>query len=64
MAYVDDIKATLAEAETFLAGLRGGDLNIGLPFEGRTEAKIADLQRQITQYQSILSRDGLKAKST
>ena len=64
MAYVDDIKATLAEAETFLAGLRGGDLHIGLPFEGRTEAKIADLQRQIAQYQSILSRDGLKAKST
>lgn len=61
---MDDIKAKLAEAETFLEGLRSGDLHIGLPFEGRTEAKVADLRRQVATYRSILSRDGLKAKST
>jgi hypothetical protein len=53
---VDDIKAKLAEAEEFLEGLRSGNLYIGLPFEGRTEAKMADLQRQIAMYRSILDR--------
>ena len=52
----DDIKAKLAEAEEFLEGLRSGKLHIGRPFEGRTEAKMADLQRQIAMYRSILDR--------
>jgi hypothetical protein len=53
---VDDIKAKLAEAEEFLEGLRSGNLHIGNPSEGRSEAKMADLQRQIEMYRLILER--------
>jgi hypothetical protein len=50
------IKAKIAEAKDFLAGLEGGTLHIGAPFEGRTEARIYDLKRQIGMYQSILDK--------
>ena len=43
----EDIKDKVAEANEFLKALEGGDLHIGAPFEGRTEAKIHDLKRQI-----------------
>jgi len=39
-----------------LHALQSGHLHIGGPFDGRTEAKIADLRRQIAQYQSILDK--------
>jgi len=53
-----DIEAELAEAQEFLRGLESGNLHIGQPFEGRTEAKIADLKRQIATYEAILEKQG------
>lgn len=50
----EDIKARLAEDEDFLTALQSGKLHIGHPPGGRTEAKIADLQRQIAIWQSLL----------
>jgi len=52
----EDINAKLAEAQEFLKALEGGNLHIGTPHEGRTEAKIYDLKRQIAMYQSILDK--------
>jgi hypothetical protein len=52
----DDIRAKLDEAQEMLDVLQSGNLHIGRPFEGRTEAKIADLRRQIAEYQSILDK--------
>jgi hypothetical protein len=55
--YSDDaLKAKISEAEEFLAALESGHVHIGDPFEGRTEAKIYHLKRQIEMYQSILGR--------
>lgn len=51
-----DVQTRISEAEEFLEALRSGNLHIGMPFEGRTEAKIADLQRQISMWRSILDR--------
>ncbi len=50
------IEAKIAEAQNLLEGLEGGTLHIGAPYEGRTEAKIYDLKRQIAMYQSILDK--------
>ena len=50
----ETIKAKIAEAKDLLVGLESVTLHIGGPFEGRTEAKIYDLKRQIPMYQSIL----------
>jgi hypothetical protein len=49
-----DIRAKMADAQGFLEALAGGNVHIGTPFEGRTEAKIHDLRRQIAVYQSII----------
>jgi hypothetical protein len=55
----EDIKAKMAEANEFLKALESGNLHIGAPFEGRTEARIFDLKRKIAMWQSILDkRDG------
>ena len=50
----EDIKARLAEDEDFLTALQSGNIHIGHPSEGPTEAKIADLRRQIAIWQSLL----------
>jgi hypothetical protein len=50
------IKAKITEAQDFLAGLEGGTLHIGAPYEGRTEARIYDLKLKIAMYQSILDK--------
>jgi hypothetical protein len=50
----EDIKARLAEDEDFLTALQNGNLDIGHPSEGRTEAKMAELQRQIAFWQFLL----------
>ena len=52
----EDIKARLAEDEDFLTALQGGNLHVGHPPEGRREAKVADLQRQIAIWQSLLAK--------
>jgi hypothetical protein len=52
----DDIEAKLIEAQEMLAALEGGNLHIGRPFEGRTEAKMYDLRRKIAEYQAILDK--------
>jgi hypothetical protein len=52
----EDIKAKMAEANEFLKALESGNLHIGAPFEGRTDAKIYDLKRQVAMWQSILDK--------
>jgi hypothetical protein len=54
----DDIRAKLADAQAMLEALESGNLHIGRPFEGRTEAKMYDLRRKIAEYQSILDKGG------
>jgi hypothetical protein len=56
MSGVAEIEEKLAEARAMLEALHSGDLHIGSPHEGRTEAKIYDLSRQIAEYQSILDK--------
>jgi hypothetical protein len=51
-----DIRAKMADAQGFLEALEGGNAHIGTPFEGRTEAKIQELQRQIAVYQSVIDK--------
>ena len=46
----------LAEARQMLEALESGNLHVGSPFEGRTEAKIADLRRKIAECQIIKDR--------
>jgi hypothetical protein len=53
---LDEIRADLADKQEMLEALEGGQLHIGAPFEGRTEAKIHDLRRQIAEYQAILDK--------
>ena len=50
----EDVEARLNGARELPATSKTG--NIDLPFEERTEAKTADLRRQIALYQSILDR--------
>lgn len=52
----EEIRATLARLQEMLDALQSGKFHIGAPSEGRTEAKIADLRRQISQYRSILDK--------
>jgi len=49
-----DIRAKMADAQGFLEALEGGNAHIGTPSEGRTEAKIQELRRQIAMYQSVI----------
>jgi hypothetical protein len=50
------IKARVTETKKILAALENGSSHIGLPFEGRSKATMADLRRQIIMYESILER--------
>lgn len=63
----DDLEAKIAEAQEFLEALESGDLHIGALFEGRTDAKIRDVRRQIAAYQSVLDNrhdfEALKASA-
>ena len=52
----EDLRTRIADAQGFLEALEGGNIHIGTPFEGRTEAKIYDLRRQIAMYQSIIDQ--------
>jgi hypothetical protein len=52
----EDLRIKIADAQGFLEALEGGNIHIGTPFEGRTEAKIYDLRRQIAMYQSIIDQ--------
>ncbi len=52
----DEIDATLVKLREMLKALESGDLHIDAPFKGRTEAKVADLRRQIAQYQALLDK--------
>jgi hypothetical protein len=52
----EDIKARLTEDEDFLTALQSGNLHLAHPPEGRREAKVADLQRQIAIWQSLLAK--------
>ena len=53
---MDVNEAKLKEAQDFLAGLESGHLQIGHPSEGRTEAKIADLKREIAMYERLIEK--------
>ncbi|MGA9949669.1 MAG: hypothetical protein WBQ24_15575 [Xanthobacteraceae bacterium] len=50
-----DIRTKMADAQGFLEALEAGNVHIGTPFEGRTEAKIQELRRQIAMYQSLIA---------
>jgi hypothetical protein len=50
----DEMRAKMADAQGFLEALEGGNAHVGTPFEGRTEAKILELRRQIAMYQSVI----------
>ena len=52
----DQIRETVARLQQMLHDLEGDHPHLGQPFDGRTEAKITDLRRQIAQYQSILDK--------
>jgi hypothetical protein len=64
VSWIDDIRAKQTEAQKLLQALQTGPLHIGAPFEGRTEAKITDLRRQIAEYQSIIDKDASNAGGT
>ena len=49
-----DIRAKMADAQGFLEALEGGNVRIGNSFQGRTEAKIQELRRQIAMYRSVI----------
>ena len=55
-----EIETKLAEAQAHLEGLQSGHLHIGGPFDGRNDAKIYDLRRQIAEYQAIIDRRDAK----
>jgi hypothetical protein len=52
----EDLKAKIADAQGFIEALEGGNIHVGTPFEGRTEAKIFDPRRQIATYRSIIDQ--------
>ena len=52
----NEIRAKIADANEFLRALESANLYIGVPLENCTEAKIFDLKRQISMWQSILDR--------
>ena len=51
---VEALKAKQAEMKDMLDALETGKIHIGNPWEGRTEAKIGDLQRKISDYQLLI----------
>jgi hypothetical protein len=53
---LEETYARLAEAQKFLSALESGALHIGLPHEGRTEAKIVDLKRQIAMHRATIDK--------
>ena len=56
----DNIEATLAELRSHLEALESGQLYIGSPHEGRTEAQMYDLRRKIAELKKI--RDKIETK--
>jgi hypothetical protein len=50
----ENIEAQLAELRSHLEGLESGQLHIGNPHEGRTEAQMYDLRRKIAELEAIL----------
>jgi hypothetical protein len=50
----ENIEAQLAELRSHLEGLESGQLYIGNPHEGRTEAQMYDLRRKIAELEAIL----------
>jgi hypothetical protein len=50
------LRAKIAENEKFIEALESGGAHIGLPYEGRSEAKVLDLKRQNAMWQSILDK--------
>ena len=50
------LKTSIAGAEEQLGALESNDLTLGLPFEGRTEARIYDLKRKIAMWRSIMDQ--------
>lgn len=55
--YLENVEAKLVEAKRFLEALESGKVHIGAPFEGRTEAKVYDLRRQIAECEAILDKN-------
>ena len=49
MALIDDLRAKRAELADELAALETGQLHIGNPWEGRTEARMHDIRRKLAE---------------
>jgi hypothetical protein len=54
--YVEDLRAEQAEMKAQLEAFETGQLHIGNPWEGRTEAKMHDLRRKIAEHQLLINK--------
>jgi transcription elongation GreA/GreB family factor len=52
----EEIRAQLTEAREILKALEVSNLDLGGERQGRTEARVQELRRQIAMYQSILEK--------
>ncbi len=57
---VDKWTAERAEMREMLERLEAGDLHIGNPWEGRDDAKIADLRRKIINLDQLIETENAR----
>ncbi len=55
--HVETLKTEQGEMKDMLEALETGRIHIGNPWEGRTEAKIGDLRRKISDYQLLIEKN-------
>lgn len=61
---VETLKAEQAEMKDMLEALETGKIHIGNPWERRTEAKIGDLRRKISDYQLLIEKNDADRSSS
>ncbi len=49
-----------ADMQEMLDALEGGKIHIGNPWEGRTEAKIAELRHKISNLNQLIESEGTR----
>jgi hypothetical protein len=57
LTYVENLWAKRIELQDELAGFETGRLYIGNPWEGRTDAKMRDLRREIAEYDLLIEKN-------
>jgi len=60
LSYVEDLRAKRLELMDHLAAFETGQLHIGNPWEGRTEAQMHDLRRKIAEYDLLIEKHDAK----